>query len=254
MNTMSDAELLAALRAADPASSVGLPADEASKAVRRSREARRPRRRWLLATSLAAVLVVSVPAGALASGFLARTGWFGSPNPGDDRGTCASTEYDCKSEWIDLGAPDLDEVVTSVYPEWMPLAPGVTREDLTARVVAIMTADNAFAPERLLRRTFESESYKDWLGAWIAAHASGDVVAQKAASRVITEASDWPTLVATDGGGVTDIMRAYAERIAAGDSDAAQAMAQFEGAPGWDGVDRSALGEEIYNEVLGDSQ
>jgi len=254
MNTMSDTELLTALRAADPASSVTLSADEASKAVRRSRGTRGPRRRLLLATGLAAVLVVGVPAGALASGFLARTGWFGSPNPGDDRGTCTSTEYDCNSEWIDLSAPDLDEVVKSVYPEWMPLAPGVTREDLTARVVAIMTADNALAPERLLRRTFESESYKDWLGAWIAAHDSGDVLAQEAASRVITEASDWPTLVATDGGGVTDIMRAYAERIAAGDSDAAQAMAQFEGAPGWDGVDRSALGEEIYNEVLGDKQ
>ncbi|UIN31182.1 hypothetical protein [Microbacterium binotii] len=252
MNTMSDAELLTVLRAADPASAITLSTAEASESLRRSRAARKPRRRLLIATSLAAVLVVGVPAGALASGLVARTGWFGSPNPGDDRGSCTSTEYDCNSEWIDLSAPDLDEVVESVYPEWMPLAPGVTREDLTGRVVVIMTADNALAPERLLRRTFESESYKDWLGAWIAAHDRGDAVAQEAASRVITEASDWPTLVATDGGGVTDIMRAYAERIAAGDSDAAQAMAQFEGAPGWDGVDRSALGEEIYNEVLGD--
>jgi len=90
------------------------------------------------------------------------------------------------------------------------------------------------------------------MGAWIAAHDRGDTEAQETAARVITEASDWPTLVATDGGGVTDVMRAYAKRIAAGDSDAAQAMAQFEGAPGWDGTDRSALGAEIYDEVLGD--
>lgn len=252
MTTMTDAELVAVLRAADPAPSVALSAGEAVREVRQARNGRKPRRWVLLSTGLAALLVVGVPAGAAASGLLARTGWFGSPNRGDDRAACSSTEYDCDSEWIDLGAADLDEMVASVYPAWMPLAPGVTRDGLTARVVAIMTADGALAPERLVRRTFESESYKDWLGAWIAAHDRGDTEAQETAARVITEASDWPTLVATDGGGVTDVMRAYAKRIAAGDSDAAQAMAQFEGAPGWDGTDRSALGAEIYDEVLGD--
>lgn len=252
MNTMTDADLVAALRAADPARSMTVSAAEAARAVRRARTDKKARRWLLVSTGIAALLVVGVPAGAYASGVLARTGWFGSPNPGDDRASCVSTEHDCNDEWIDLGAPDLDTVVASVYPEWMPLAPGVTREDLTARVIAIMTGDNAFAPERLIRRTFESESYKDWLGAWIAAHESGDVAGQDAASRVITEASTWPTLVATDGGGVTDIMRAYATRIAAGDSEAAQGMAQFEGAPGWDGIDRSTLSAEIYDEVLGD--
>ncbi|WP_447943596.1 hypothetical protein [Microbacterium aurum] len=247
MNAMSDNELVAALRAADPASSVALSAREATRVARQSRAARKPRRWLLLTTSLAAVLVVGVPAGAFGSEFLARTGWFGSPNPGDDRGTCTSTEHDCNSEWIDVSASDLDEVIASVYPEWMPLAPGVTREDLTDRVTAIMATDNALAPERLLRRTFESESYKDWLGAWIAAHDNGDAAAQEVASRVITSASDWPTLVATDGGGVTASMRAYAERIAAGDADAAEAMAQLWGAPSWDGVDRTDLMDEIYN-------
>lgn len=253
-STMSDDELSAALRAADPASSVALSADDAVRAVRRAHTGRRPRRWMLLSAGLAALLVVGVPAGAFASGLLARTGWFGSPNPGDDRGTCISTEHDCDDEWIDLGASDLDEVVKSVYPEWMPLAPGVTREDLTARVVAVMAADDALAPERLLRRTFESESYKDWLDAWITAHDGGDRAAQDAASRVITEASDWPTLVATDGGGVTDVMRAFARRIAAGDGEAAQAAAQLEGAPGWDGVDRSDLVTEIAHEGLGDGR
>lgn len=254
MNTKSDAELVAALRAADPASSVALSAGDAISAIRQARPARKARRWLLLSTGVAALLVVGVPAGAFASGFLARTGWFGSPNPGDDRSTCRSTEYDCNDEWIDLSAPDLDGVVASVYPEWMPLAPGVTRNDLIARVTSIVAADNAFAPERLIRRTFESESYKDWLGAWISAHERGDVNAQEVASGAITEASDWPTLVATDGGGVTDIMRAFAARIASGDADAAQTAAQIEGAPGWDGIDRSALSAEVYNEVLGGEQ
>lgn len=38
---------------------------------------------------------------------------------------------------------DVDEVVASVYPEWMSLAPGVTREDLTDRVTAIMATDGS---------------------------------------------------------------------------------------------------------------
>lgn len=250
MKTMSDAQLVAAIHAADPAALATVSPADAVRAVQRARPAR-ARRRWaLLASVLAATVAVGVPVGAVASGYLARTGWFASPNPGDDRDPRTVPEYE-GGEWIDLSAPDLDAVVQSVYPEWMPLAPGVTREDLTARVVDIVATNNAFARERLLRRTFESESYKDWLGAWITAYDSGDSGGQMTAARVLTEASDWPTLVATDGGGVTDVMRAYAERIAAGDRDAAQAMAQFEGAPSWDGIDRSALGAKIYDEVLG---
>lgn len=247
MNAMSDAELMATLRAADPAPEITLSSADALRAVRSARTARRPRHWVLLSTSLAALLVVGVPAGAIASGSLARTGWFGSPNPGDDRRALTSTEHDVNDEWIDLGATDLDAVVASVYPDWMPLAPGVTRDDLTDRVVAIMAKGNALAPERLLRRTFESVSYGDWLGAWMNAHDDGDAQGQATAARVLTEAPEWPTLVATDGGGVVASMRAYAARISGGDADAAQAMAQLWGALSWDGADRSELMDEIYN-------
>ncbi|MFT3797281.1 hypothetical protein [Microbacterium sp.] len=249
----TDTDLIAALRAADPAAATDVTGGRARDAVRQARPVRRPHRGKILVAAVAAIVVVGVPAGAVATGFAARTGWFGSPNPGDDRGSAVSTEHDVNSEWIDLGASDLDEVVASVYPEWMPLAPGVTREDLTARVVAIMTADGAVAPELLLRRTFESESYSDWLGAWIAADGAGDAAAREAAARVIGAASDWPALVATDGGGVTDSMRAFAERIEDGDAEAAQAMAQLWGAPAWDGVDRTGLIDEI-SQSDGDGQ
>jgi hypothetical protein len=53
---------------------------------------------------------------------------------------------------------------------------------------------------------------------------------------------------------VVDIMRAFARRIAVGDREAAQTLAQMENAPGWDGIDRSELAAEIYNEVLGAQQ
>jgi len=256
MKMMSDAELIAALRAADPAALATVSDGDALRAVRRARRERKRPRWGLIAGAIAATLVVGVPAGAVAAGFMARTGWFGSPNPGDHRDHCISaevTEYDCGDEWIDLSAPDLDKVVASVYPTWMPLAPGVTREDLTARVVDISSAD-ALTPVTSLRRTYESESYKDWLAAWIAANDRGDTAAQETASRVITQAADWPAIVATDGGRITDIMRAFAERIAAGDREAAQAAAEYEGAPAWDGIERRELTDEIFDEVYGDDR
>jgi hypothetical protein len=58
-------------------------------------------------------------------------------------------------------------------------------------------------------------------------------------------------MTATDGGGITDGMRAFAQRIAAGDSEVAQALAQIEHAPGWDGVDRSELATAILNAAAG---
>ena len=251
MKTVSDADLLGALSAADPAASITLESADATSAIRHARSQPVSRRRWAIwAAALSALVVVGVPVGAVATDFAARTGWFGSPNPGDDRGSFDSTESD-DTEWLDLGADDLPSVVGSLYPDWIPLAPGVTREELTARVVDAMAQNNALAQETLVRRTFEYEAYRDWIGAWIAAREKGNSAGQSTAAKVLADASDWPAMVETDGGGVTDIMRAFAERIAAGDADAAQALAQIENAPGWDGTDRSALGDEIYNEVLG---
>jgi|GEM_PF-1988282 len=254
MKTVSETDLLDALRAADPAAQVTLTSAEATATVHRSRPRWPERRRRLIwATALAAVAVVGIPAGAVATGLSARTGWFGSPNPGDDRGAVVSTESD-DTEWLDLGADDVRDVVASLYPEWLPLAPGVSADALTARVTDAMAQQNALAQETLVRRTYEYLAYRDWIGAWITAHDTGDTAGQAKAAAVLTDAAGWPAMVETDGGGVTDIMRAFAERIAAGDAEAAQALAQIENAPGWDGNDRSALGDEIYNTVLGENK
>ncbi|MFT4137244.1 hypothetical protein [Microbacterium sp.] len=250
MTTMSDPDLLDALRAADPASTITITPSDAAAAVRRARPSRLSRRRWSVwATALTAIVVVGVPVGAVATEFAARTGWFGSPNPGDDRGASVSTEAD-DSEWLDLGADDLPDVVASLYPEWLPLAPGVTRAALTARVSDTMAGMGGLAQATLVRRTFEHEAYRDWITAWITAHENGDATGQTKAAAILADAAEWPATVETDGGGVTDAMRAFARRIAAGDADAAQALAQIENAPGWDGTDRSALAAVIYSEIL----
>lgn len=145
MKTVSDAELLDALSAADPAASITLTSADATSAIRHARAQPVSRRRWAIwASALSAIFVVGVPVGAVATDFAARTGWFGSPNPGDDRSSFDSTESD-DTEWLDLGADDLPEVVASLYTDWIPLAPRVTREELTARVADAMAQETALA-------------------------------------------------------------------------------------------------------------
>jgi hypothetical protein len=246
--TQFDAELREALRRADPAAGVALTPAEAAGAVHRARPVRTRRRRpaWLVA--LVAVFTIAVPATAVAGGLGARTGIFGSPVPGDDSDT-TGFDYD-GSEWLDLGASDLGQVVASVYPEWLPLAPGVTREQMIARVTAQMTQSGAMAQETVVSRSYESVAYQDWIDDWIRAHARGDADAQGRAAQVLLDAPSWPATVATDGGGVTLMMRACGERIADGDAEAAQACAQIALASEWDGVNRDALLEEIYNTAV----
>ena len=77
----------AALAAADPARDVSLPASDVRRIVRAA-TTRSRRRRWILPTAtIAVVCAVGIPGAAVASGYLARTGWFGSPNPGSPEGT-----------------------------------------------------------------------------------------------------------------------------------------------------------------------
>jgi hypothetical protein len=182
----------------------------------------------------------------------AHTGIFGSPVPGDDSDT-TGFDYD-DSEWLDLGASDLKEVVASMYPDWLPLAPGITREKMIDRAAAQMDHAGALAQVTVVETTYEQIAYRDWIDAWITAHASGDTTAQEEAGQVLLEAPAWPATVATDGGGVTLMMTACALRIADGDAEAAQALAQAFLASGWDGVHRDALLEEIYNDAAGEQE
>ncbi len=251
----SDADLIDVLRSADPASGLTLSASDATEAVHRAHPERMRRRRWSVwAVALTAIFAVGVPAGAVASGFAARTGWFGSPNPVDvasaDSEDSVNTESD-GTEWLDLGAADLSEVVASLYPEWLPLAPGITREELVNRVIEQMAGTEGLAQETYVRKAFEYAAYRDWIGAWITASNEGDTAAQAAAAAVLVDAAGWPATVSTDGGGITDGMRAFAARIAGGDVEAAQALAQVEHVPGWDGTDRSRLIAEIIGDTTG---
>src|SRR5690606_23084874 len=110
----------------------------------------------------------------------------------------------------------------------------------------------AMGQETVVKRTYEFIAYQDWINAWITAHASGDASTLAQATQVLLEAPTWPTIVATDDGGFVLMMRACGERIAQGDAEAAQALAQISLASEWDGVDRNDLLEEIYHDAAGE--
>jgi hypothetical protein len=90
-------------------------------------------------------------------------------------------------------------------------------------------------------RTYESAAYAEWIGAWLAADSAGDVVARAEATRALRDACTWPAIVATDGGGIVEMMEQFADAAEIGDRDgveyAAQGNAEWP-ATGWDGIDR----------------
>ena len=179
----------AALAAADPARDVSLPDSDVRRIVRAA-TTQPPRRRWLLPTAaVVAALAVGVPGAAVASGYLTRTGWFGSPNPGSPEGTRPiGTEAD-GSEWIDTAAADYGAYAVTLWPAYAPLPAGYDTEAF-ARSIA------ADAPEGLrqvtgIRSEFEQNARCAWRAEWLDADALGDADRAASAVETLTVAATW---------------------------------------------------------------
>lgn len=205
----------AALVAADPARDVSVRPEDARRIVRAA-TARPPRRRWIFpAAAIAVVCAVGIPGAAVASGYLARTGWFGSPNPGSPEGTRpVGTEAD-GSEWIDTSAADYGDYAVTLWPAYATLPSGYD----TAAFARAIAAD---APEGLrqvtgIRSEFEQNARCAWRAEWLDADALGDAARAAIAARTLTEAATWPATVASDGGGIVEEERAVAGAATAGD-------------------------------------
>lgn len=168
--------------------------------------------------------------------------------------TFGGTEVVEDSEFVDTSAPDLGAYIESIYPEWLPLAPGQSRAGVIEQVRAAHAAEPGFTQEVVVRRSLEHAVYVGWIDEWIAAHADGDTARMAVAAGALADASTWPAFVATDGGGVTWIMAGYAREIAAGNVEAAQELAQVEGAASWDGVDRANQPGSYFGEFLDEYQ
>jgi len=216
-------DTLDALAAADPARDVDIAPEHARRILRAATAQPARRRRWIVPTAaVVAALAVGIPGVAVASGYLARTGWFGSPSPGSPEGTRPlGTEAD-GSEWIDTSASDYGDYAVTLWPSYAPLPDGYDT-GMFARAIA------SDGPEGLrqvtgIRSEFEQNARCAWRAEWLDADAVGDAARAAVAARTLTEAATWPATVATDGGGIVDEERALATAAVAGDRAVVQTV------------------------------
>jgi len=232
---MHDDELDARLRAADRMVGVAIPEADLDRAFDAARNQGRAGHRLRLGI-VAGAVALGLGGGIVAAPAVADTirEWFAvaewQPDP--------AGEVLPDSEMVDLSAPDLAEYIASRYPEWLPLAPGTTRQQLIDAVVGRWQAvpEAGFTQEVGFREDFESLAYCSWVDAWLTS-ADSSVVSR--ATDVMREAIEWPAFVATDGGGRAEFLTAYAMAAEAGDRDGVQLAAWQYGCGSWDGESRT---------------
>ena len=234
---IDDDLVLNALAEADPARGLGVTDEAARRLVRASLRAGvgtgRPRQRLAaLIVGVVAVLGVGVPGVALAAGYLAQTGWFGSPNPGSPDGTePIGTEADA-SEWVDVMAPDYVDFAVSVWPDYATLPPGYDTASFAAAISRAYVASEAAQNDGLgslrqvtgIRSEFEQFARCAWRAEWLNANDAGDASRQSAAAGTLVGAATWPATVASDGGGIVDEERAVGDAASSGDRLAVESL------------------------------
>lgn len=189
-------------------------------AVAAQREGVTARRRRITIVGVSALLaigggVVAAPAAAdVVRSFLAQSGWF--PQAGG--------EILDESEWIDTSQPDLRDYLETVYPTWLKLAPTQTRTAILDDVAENAAANPALTQEVSLRRGIEARAYCGWAVELLDAQRVGDQRRYDEAAAIVLSASEWPALVATDGGGITDRLREVGIDAVNDDKGAAHAV------------------------------
>lgn len=142
-----------------------------------------------------------------------------------------------RSEWIDLSAPDVPEVILEVYPDYLALPAGVPPEAAAADVTRVFDrlmgdAERAArAQESLMVQSYEEWAICAWTAEWLDARAANDEERSDRAVAWLEEPSNFPAMVAADGGGVIDALLGFADAARSGYLDTvedAYAMQQCE--------------------------
>jgi len=238
---MTDDDLLARLKAADPAARLDVDEVHLTRLM-----ARHPRRRLWIIGGIIGALVIGAAAPATAGAvrdFLAQTGQYGT-GTGEDADT---------TEWIDLTALDAAEYMTTLYPDYLPIPSGVDeqafREGIVDQVIAAAQQSSAnqggvavVQQSTGLVRTFEAATYAEWIRTWLEADAAGDSAARAEATSAMRAACEWPAIATTDGGGIVDLMKRFADAAEHNDRTGVLVAAEYNadfGTSGWDGEVRT---------------
>ncbi|MFT4231282.1 MAG: hypothetical protein QM606_00680 [Leucobacter sp.] len=222
---MTDPELdarLARLAEPDPTIDPGAARDLVRFAAEPARMRHRGRKRWSIAVGALVVGALAIPTAAVAERmFAAQTGEI------DDG---SGTESTAGEEWIDTGAPDFEECVSSIAPRRLPTPAGFDWDAEAASVAERYSAEPALIQEGGLVADLERTLWLAWLAEWIDADRAGDDSGREAALAVMREAPTWPEIVDSDGGGIRYLMWAFLARMNTGDpaerTNAAQALLQ----------------------------
>jgi hypothetical protein len=218
---LTDDELDVRLNLADPVRGVQTTADALRELTAATRRASRRRRGWRIGISVGALAAVilggAVAAPAVGIRYLAETLWH----------PVIGGEITSKSEWIDTSAPDAAAFIRQANPRWIPLPPGLTREQEIVAVSKSFTDNPGLTQASTIRQSYEAAAYCAWIGSWQDAHEAGDSIAESAAAKVMHQATKWPDIVASDGGGIVAHMKKSANAADAGDATAVAFEAQI---------------------------
>jgi len=202
----------------------------AAGASRTARKRRMPWQGWL-ALSIAAIVGLVVGAPALAGGvtegvrFLAQTGMYDTPWVEGENGAEGHSGPDGSGpEWIDTGAADFDEYLTTIYPTDLPFPEGTTKSEYEAWFAGLFadSGPSNFDQAEGIQSMYEWNVRCLWVHDWLAADSAGDNPRADAAASIVRDSLDWPLLESTDGGGVTEHAKRLSDAMSAGDRDAAE--------------------------------
>lgn len=169
------------------------------------------RRRFVLVSGIAAVIVLATGAAVAVSAVR------DSPVQEVLEQSGAGSERVPGSETVDTGRSDLQRYIESIYPDDLPLPQGYDRESVVATVTALNASNAGLTQSIGLTHNIESVAYCAWVDQWLAADTLGDRHKRDEAAEVMTESLTWNGYTATDGGGVMEAQRSFADGAAAGD-------------------------------------
>lgn len=196
--SLTEAELDARLARADRAAGLWVDAgvlDALALDLQREARGRRRRRRLVALGAGGALLVGALTAPAAADGirFLAQTGEYVAV--GDEAG----------EEFIDWTAPDIGDYIATLYPDYLTLPPGMSREGLIDELVAGITAveEPTTSSDGFFVSGFEQLAHCGWIDEWLAADDAGDMARRDIATAAIDPAGNLrytATLLVDEGG------------------------------------------------------
>ena len=108
------------------------------------------------------------------------------------------------SEYVTVDAPDFEEYLDFIYPDYLVPAPGQSREQIVAGVASLWQGRKGSTQEIGLRQDMELAAFCGWANEWTEANAAADQVRAQAAIDGMLLTTTWPAQAALNAGGIVE--------------------------------------------------